>query len=96
MRRTYDVVILHGRVMDAETMFDAVRNVGITAGRIFVRDSKARKLMAGQPIRFPEEQRGASIPPAASIGSMPGSMLRKSSGGPETIPGKARNFYSYI
>jgi len=32
----YDLVILNGRVMDPETMFDAVRNVGITDGRIAV------------------------------------------------------------
>jgi hypothetical protein len=30
----YDVVILNGRVMDPETNFDAVRNVGITDGMI--------------------------------------------------------------
>jgi N-acyl-D-aspartate/D-glutamate deacylase len=30
----YDVVILGGRVMDPETMFDAVRNVGIKDGKI--------------------------------------------------------------
>jgi len=30
----YDVVILNGRVMDPETQFDAVRNVGIRDGRI--------------------------------------------------------------
>ena len=30
----YDVVILNGRVMDPETNFDAVRNVGIKDGRI--------------------------------------------------------------
>ena len=31
---TYDLVILNGRVMDPETEFDAVRNVGIEGGRI--------------------------------------------------------------
>ncbi len=31
---TYDVVIANGRVMDPETNFDAVRNVGIRDGRI--------------------------------------------------------------
>ena len=30
----YDLVILNGRVMDPETMFDAVRNVGIKDGKI--------------------------------------------------------------
>ena len=30
----FDVVILNGRVMDPETNFDAVRNVGIKDGRI--------------------------------------------------------------
>src|SRR5205823_10140776 len=30
----YDVVILHGRVMDPETNLDAIRNVGISGGKI--------------------------------------------------------------
>jgi len=30
----YDIVILNGRVMDPETNFDAVRNVGVKDGRI--------------------------------------------------------------
>ena len=30
----YDLVILNGRVMDPETKFDAVRNVGIKDGKI--------------------------------------------------------------
>ncbi len=34
MAQTYDVVILNGRVMDPETNFDAVRNVGIIDGKI--------------------------------------------------------------
>ena len=33
-QETYDIVILNGRVMDPETEFDAVRNVGIIDGRI--------------------------------------------------------------
>ena len=32
--QTYDVVILNGRVMDPETGYDAVANVGIKDGRI--------------------------------------------------------------
>ena len=32
--KTYDVVILNGRVMDPETNFDGVRNVGISGNRI--------------------------------------------------------------
>ena len=32
--QTYDVVILNGRVMDPETNFDGVRNVGVKDGRI--------------------------------------------------------------
>jgi len=32
--QTYDLVILNGRVMDPETMFDAIANVGIKDGRI--------------------------------------------------------------
>ena len=31
---TYDIVIANGRVMDPETGFDSVRNVGISAGKI--------------------------------------------------------------
>jgi hypothetical protein len=34
LAKTYDVVILNGRVMDPETNFDAVRNVGVSNGRI--------------------------------------------------------------
>ena len=34
MAAEYDVVILNGRVMDPETNFDAVRNVGIKDGKI--------------------------------------------------------------
>ena len=30
----YDVVILNGRVMDPETKFDGIRNVGIKDGKI--------------------------------------------------------------
>jgi len=30
----YDLVILNGRVMDPETMFDAVRNIGVKDGKI--------------------------------------------------------------
>jgi len=33
-QQTYDVVILNGRVMDPETNFDGVRNVGIKDGKI--------------------------------------------------------------
>ena len=32
----YDLVILNGRVMDPETNFDAVRNVGIKNGKIVI------------------------------------------------------------
>ena len=32
----YDLVILNGRVMDPETMFDAVRNVGVKDGKIVI------------------------------------------------------------
>jgi urease alpha subunit len=31
---TYDLVILNGRVMDPETNFDGIRNVGVKDGRI--------------------------------------------------------------
>ena len=33
-QQIYDVVILNGRVMDPETLFDDVANVGIKDGRI--------------------------------------------------------------
>ena len=33
---TYDIVILNGRVMDPETMFDDVANVGVKDGKIVV------------------------------------------------------------
>ena len=36
LAQDYDLVILNGRVMDPETGFDAVRNVGIRDGRIAV------------------------------------------------------------
>lgn len=32
--RTYDLVVSHGRVMDPESRLDAVRNVGLSDGRI--------------------------------------------------------------
>jgi hypothetical protein len=34
--QNFDIVLLSGRVMEPETQFDAVRNVGIKAGRIAV------------------------------------------------------------
>ena len=37
-QETYDLVILNGRVMDPETQFDAVRNVGINDGLIVTAD----------------------------------------------------------
>ena len=39
---TYDVVINNGRVMDPETKFDGVRNVGIKNGKI-VKITKSEK-----------------------------------------------------
>ncbi len=39
----YDLVILNGRVMDPETNFDAVRNVGVKDGKIAVVTKKAIK-----------------------------------------------------
>jgi N-acyl-D-aspartate/D-glutamate deacylase len=39
----YDVVILHGRVMDPESKLDAVRNIGITGGKI--------RAISAQPLR---------------------------------------------
>ena len=36
MSAQFDVVINNGRVMDPETMYDAVANVGIKDGRIAV------------------------------------------------------------
>jgi N-acyl-D-amino-acid deacylase len=37
LAQDYDLVILNGRVMDPETMYDSVANVGVTDGRIAVR-----------------------------------------------------------
>jgi len=34
MAQDYDLVILNGRVMDPETMHDAIANVGVKDGRI--------------------------------------------------------------
>jgi N-acyl-D-glutamate deacylase len=34
MSNQFDIVITNGRVMDPETMYDAVSNVGIKDGRI--------------------------------------------------------------
>lgn len=39
--RTYDVVIVNGRVMDPESGLDAVRNVGVNAGKIATVASEA-------------------------------------------------------
>ena len=39
----YDIVINNGRVMDPETNFDAVRNVGIKEGKIAVITEKKIK-----------------------------------------------------
>ena len=39
----YDLVVLNGRVMDPETMFDAVRNVGIKDGKIVAITKEAIK-----------------------------------------------------
>jgi len=41
--QSYDVVILNGRVMDPETNFDAVRNVGIKDGKITIITEKKIK-----------------------------------------------------
>jgi len=43
MAADYDVVILNGRVMDPETNFDAVRNVGVKDGKIAVITEKKIK-----------------------------------------------------
>lgn len=37
----YDTVILGGRVIDPETKFDAVRNVGVSDGKIVIITEKA-------------------------------------------------------
>jgi len=50
----YDLVILNGRVMDPESNFDGIRNVGVKDGTIVVKDSKVLKgVYPGQPIRLP-------------------------------------------
>jgi len=35
MAKEYDVVILNGRVMNPETSFDGIRNVGVKDGEIY-------------------------------------------------------------
>src|SRR6202162_560923 len=53
----FDVVILHGRVMDPETNLDAVRNVGISNGKI--REISAKELRGKETI----EARGLIVAP---------------------------------
>jgi dihydroorotase len=53
----FDVVILHGRVMDPETNLDAVRNVGIAGGKI--REISERELHGKEMI----EARGLVVAP---------------------------------
>src|SRR6266404_8803853 len=53
----FAVVILHGRVMDPETNLDAVRNVGISGGRI--REISEKELRGKETI----EARGLVIAP---------------------------------
>lgn len=40
-----DVVLLNGRVMDPETMFDEVSNVGIKGNRIVIITTEPNKLV---------------------------------------------------
>lgn len=44
----YDLVILNGRVIDPETMYDALANVGIKDGRISVQTSRNLIFLAPQ------------------------------------------------
>jgi N-acyl-D-aspartate/D-glutamate deacylase len=53
----FDVVILHGRVMDPETNLDAVRNVGISGGKI--REISEQELRGNETI----EARGLVVAP---------------------------------
>jgi len=53
----FDVVILHGRVMDPETNLDAVRNVGISGGKI--REISQQELRGKETI----EARGLVVAP---------------------------------
>src|SRR6266478_5817332 len=53
----FDVVILHGRVMDPETNLDVVRNVGISNGKI--REISAKELRGKETI----EARGLIVAP---------------------------------
>ncbi|MDX1370754.1 hypothetical protein [Pseudomonas sp.] len=48
----FDLVIKNGRVMDPETGFDAVANVGIN-GQVVVDDSVVQNIPAGVAIRNP-------------------------------------------
>jgi N-acyl-D-aspartate/D-glutamate deacylase len=53
----FDVVILHGRVMDPETNLDAIRNVGISGGKI--REISQKELRGKETI----EARGLVVAP---------------------------------
>ena len=55
----YDIVILNGRVMDPETKFDGVRNVGIKAGRIVAITKD--KITGQQTINAHRPRRGAGV-----------------------------------
>mmetsp|Transcript_16075 Transcript_16075/g.29848 ORF Transcript_16075/g.29848 Transcript_16075/m.29848 type:complete len:111 (-) Transcript_16075:1399-1731(-) len=48
MSTSYDLVILNGRVMDPETLFDAIANVGINGGRIAKITTETSKWMVGR------------------------------------------------
>ncbi|MCM3873337.1 MAG: hypothetical protein ND895_21865 [Pyrinomonadaceae bacterium] len=53
-RENYDVVLLNGTVIDPESKLDAVRNVGISRGRIEVIDGKLQTgIYPGRPVRAP-------------------------------------------
>ena len=59
----YDIAILNGRVMDPESNFDGVRNVGVKDGKI------VRSRRTSSPARRPSTPRVTSSPPALSRGT---------------------------
>ncbi len=82
----FDIVISNGRVMDPETLYDGVANVGIKAvivnGTVTVRDDELLKVFAGQPIRFEPEAKPRFEPVSEEAWN-----LEFSTGMPDVAPG---------
>ena len=63
----YDLAIMNGRVMDPETQYDAVANVGINGGRIVVITEKKIDGKGSDPLKpggAPAPPSGRAPPPA--------------------------------